>query len=125
MNKKDLALLERAFAAEISAALEGSPRLMQTKATARADALVADGLLAKCVETWRGIRIKGYELTHLGRFTYCATCGEEAPKEPVVVSADADAYEMNKLHGESYGVDWVYPPSAQIDGQVEQKEPTE
>lgn len=29
-------------------------------------------------------------------------------KEPVVVATDADADEMNRLHGESYGVDWVY-----------------
>tara|TARA_R110000823_G_C15721597_1_gene478717 strand:- start:38 stop:277 length:240 start_codon:yes stop_codon:yes gene_type:complete len=77
MNKKDLGLLERAFEAEIGAALEGTPRLMQTKATARADALVADGLLAKCVEFWRGIKIEGYELTHAGRFAYCATCEDE------------------------------------------------
>jgi hypothetical protein len=77
MNKKDLRLLERAFECEIGAALEGSPRLMQTKATACADALVADGLLHKCVEFWRGIKIEGYELTHAGRLTYCATCEDE------------------------------------------------
>ena len=72
MNKKDLELLARAFSAEIGAALDGAPRLMQTRATARADALVADGLLDKCVESWRGIIFKGYELTHAGRFAYCA-----------------------------------------------------
>lgn len=77
MNKKDLALLERAFEAEINAAIEGSPRPMQTRATARASALVADGLLAKCVEVWRGIKIEGYELTHAGRFAYCLTCEKE------------------------------------------------
>lgn len=77
VNKKDVALLEKAFSTEISAALQGSPRLMQTKATTRADALVADGLLTKCVEFWRGIRIEGYELTHAGRFAYCATCEDE------------------------------------------------
>jgi hypothetical protein len=78
MDKKSLALLEKAFSSEIGAALEGSPRLMQTKATLRADALVADGMLRKCVESWRGIEIEGYELTHAGRLTYCATC--EAPE---------------------------------------------
>lgn len=77
MNKRDLALLERAFGYEISAALQGFPRLMQTKATARADALVADGLLSKCVEFWRGVRLEGYELTHAGRALYCATCATE------------------------------------------------
>ena len=79
MNKKDLDLLERAFNAEINAALAGRPHPMQTRAKARADALVADGLLAKCVEVCRGIRIEGYELTHAGRLAYCLTCEDEAP----------------------------------------------
>ena len=78
MNKKDISLLERAFAAETGAALEGTPRVMQTKATARAEALVADGLLHKCVEHWRGVRLEGYELTYAGRFTYCATCEDDS-----------------------------------------------
>lgn len=76
MNKKDKALLERAFANEVASALTGAPRLMQAKATARADALVADGLLAKRTELWRGIRLEGYELTHAGHFAYCATCDD-------------------------------------------------
>lgn len=74
MNTKDLALLERAFAAEVRGAIQKCPRLMQTKATARADALVADGLLTKAAEMWSGARIEGYELTHAGRLLYCATC---------------------------------------------------
>lgn len=77
MNKKDLDLLERAFGAEICAALEGTPRLIQTK-SARAKALAEAGLLHKCSEVWKGIRIEGYELTHAGRFAYCSTC-EESP----------------------------------------------
>ena len=28
---------------------------------------------------------------------------------PVVVPQTANASEMNSLHGEAYGVDWVYP----------------
>lgn len=32
---------------------------------------------------------------------------------PVIVAKDADAAAMNELHGEAYGIDWVY-----------QKEPT-
>lgn len=28
--------------------------------------------------------------------------------KPVVVAQDADADEMNRLHGEAYGTDWVY-----------------
>ena len=76
MKKQELALLERAFGNEISAALEGSPRLMQTKSKL-ADELVAKGLLSKCVESWRGMKFEGYELTHAGRFAYCATCEDE------------------------------------------------
>lgn len=83
MNKKDLALLERAYAAEIGAALEGAPRPMQTRAVARAEALVADGLLTKCVESWRGVRIEGYELTHAGRFAYCASCDDATLESPL------------------------------------------
>jgi hypothetical protein len=82
VNKRDLDLLERAFVCEINAAITGSPRPMQTKAKARADALVADGLLVPSVEVWRGITIEVYELTHAGRFVYCSTCeGEDAAQE--------------------------------------------
>ena len=76
MTKQELNLLERAFAAEIGAAIEGAPRLVVTKSNVAA-ALVSDGLLAKCVEVWRGIKFEGYELTHAGRFAYCATCDAE------------------------------------------------
>lgn len=74
MDKRDLALLERAFEAEVRGAILKCPRLMQTKATARADALVADGLLTNAAEMWGGARVEGYELTHAGRLLYCATC---------------------------------------------------
>ena len=76
MTKQELNLLERAFAAEIGAAIEGTPRLVATKSKVAA-ALVSDGLLAKCVEVWRGVKFEGYELTHAGRFAYCATCDDE------------------------------------------------
>ncbi|MGL4649947.1 MAG: hypothetical protein ACRC1H_11105 [Caldilineaceae bacterium] len=80
MNARDLALLERAFMTEVAAALEGSPHPMQTRATKRAEALVADGLLVPTTEVWRGVTIKGYELTHAGRLAYCVTC-EPEPKD--------------------------------------------
>lgn len=38
--------------------------------------------------------------------------------KPTVVDADADANEMNKLHGESYGLDWVYPPTSECQDQA-------
>lgn len=72
MNSKDLALLERAFVAEIASAINGSPRVMQTRSK-RVGALVAEGYLAPYVQVWRGIKIDGFELTHAGRFAYCVT----------------------------------------------------
>lgn len=74
MNKKDLDLLERAFDCEVKAALHGTPTPMQTRAIKRADALVEAGHLERATEMWRGVQIEGYELTHLGRMTYCAHC---------------------------------------------------
>lgn len=74
VNKRELALLERAFAAEIQAALEGGPGLIQPKGKL-IDKLVADGLLCHVSETLSGhppITLRGYELTHLGRFVYCS-----------------------------------------------------
>ena len=35
---------------------------------------------------------------------------------PVVVAPGADADEMNRLHGEAFGIDWVYPPNHKISG---------
>jgi hypothetical protein len=82
MNTKDLDLLEKAFAAEIDAAVNKSPLyMMQTKATKRADALVADGMLRKVSETLAGrYTVAGYALTELGRLTYCMS--ERCDGEP-------------------------------------------
>lgn len=56
MNKKELAVLEAAFEAEIFSALNG-------------------GLLAQRTITLGGrMPVTGYELTHAGRFAYCASC---------------------------------------------------
>ena len=74
MNKKDIALLEKAFVAEVGSALQDAPPLMQTRSEKRANALVADGLLIECNATWKGIVIKGFALTHAGRSAYCSTC---------------------------------------------------
>lgn len=82
MDSKDLGLLEKAFAAEIDAALHKSPLyMMQTKATKRADALVEDGMLRKVSETLAGrYTVAGYALTELGRLTYCMS--ERCDGEP-------------------------------------------
>lgn len=73
MNTKDLDLLEKAFDAEIEAAVSKSQLyMMQTKATKRADALVNAGMLRKVSQTLAGnCTVTGYALTELGRLTYC------------------------------------------------------
>lgn len=38
-------------------------------------------------------------------------------KQPVIVAADADADEMNRIHGEGYGFDWVYPATPECPDQ--------
>lgn len=85
MNTKDLDLLEKAFSAEIEAALNKSGLyMMQTKATERADALVADGLLRKVSERLHGpwpCTVDGYALTELGRLTYCISDRCDGPKD--------------------------------------------
>lgn len=76
MNKREIELLERAFSAEIEAALNHGIRLMQTKSKL-AKKLVEDGFLVESKMTLPGrlpIVIAGYELTHAGRFAYCLQC---------------------------------------------------
>lgn len=84
MNKRDLAILEAAFAAEVNGALCGGPGIYQTRAK-RAAELVDEGFLERATEQLpcsRGgsvldripITVSGYRLTHAGRFAYCSTC---------------------------------------------------
>lgn len=79
MNKRELALLERAFAAEIDAAGGGAlTHLIQPRGKL-AEKLVADGLLRANQVTLAGrfpVAIKGYELTELGRMTFCMSCAD-------------------------------------------------
>ena len=86
MDTKSLDLLEKAFAAEIDAAENKSQLyMMQTKATKRADALVADGMMHKVSRTLAGhCTVEGYALTELGRLTYCMSerCSSE-PEAPI------------------------------------------
>jgi hypothetical protein len=83
MSKRELAILEKAFRAEIEYAL-GNQLLwfMQTKSKL-ALKLVDEGLLQAVSTTLnRGLPItfKGYALTHAGRIAYCASC--ESVEEP-------------------------------------------
>lgn len=79
MDNKRLKLLERAYEAEITAALSGHGlHMMQTKA-ALAETMVEEGYLAKCKETVSGVTIEGYELTDVGRMAFCMECDVELP----------------------------------------------
>lgn len=78
MDKRSLAILEKAFCAEIDEAVSGGIGLMQTKSKI-AEKLVESGHIEKS-STLIGERfpvtVEGYRLTHLGRLTYCLTCDE-------------------------------------------------
>ena len=76
MKKRELELLERAFAQEVEAAITGSLHLIQTRSKL-ATKLVEDGFLRESEITLGGglpVKIKGYELTEAGRLAYCITC---------------------------------------------------
>lgn len=80
MNKKELALLEKAFAIEVSGALNGYDGMLQTKSKL-AEKLVADGYLASHTIRHGGqfpVISHGYRLTLAGHLTYCLSCeGDE------------------------------------------------
>lgn len=79
MDKKRLALLERAFMAEINTAVgHHQMHMMQTKA-ALAEKMVEEGYLAKCTVKSFGATFSGYELTHVGRMAYCMECDDGLP----------------------------------------------
>ena len=77
MSKPWMRLLEKAYAAEVNGALGGYSRIMQTRATKLAGDLVAAGYLRAVEESIGRVTIKGYDLTELGRLTYCMSCIEE------------------------------------------------
>lgn len=92
MDKKRLALLEKAFGAEIDAALKNRQlHIMQTK-SALAEKLVEEGLLRKVsmriAESPWPCTIYGYELTHLGRMAYCMSCPDIIPLARAVTAKD-------------------------------------
>lgn len=81
MNKKKLAILERAWEADIACAMKESPYpIFQSKSKA-AQELADEGYLEYVEFTDRGIRFKGYHITHLGILTYCQSLPPEQDKE--------------------------------------------
>ena len=81
MNKRELALLEKAFESEIEHAITKRGFAFMQTTSKLAKKLVDDGMLVEVTEVLGGqfpVTLHGYLLTHLGRYTYCATCsGEE------------------------------------------------
>ena len=73
MNNKQLDILGKAFECEVNGALTGSTGIFQSKSKV-AEKLCTDGYLIKSERQPKGIlpiMIRGYELTHAGRFAYC------------------------------------------------------
>lgn len=81
MNRRELDLLERAFAAEIDAAVGGGIPVIQTRSKL-AKQLMNDGYLRWCEVALPGfppVVVEGYALTLLGNLTYCTSerCADE------------------------------------------------
>jgi hypothetical protein len=80
MTKQELKLLERAFAADVdSSNRSATGGIIQTKGKI-ASKLADDGLLEKAEFTINcvpPVTVKGYVITMLGHFTYCANCGSD------------------------------------------------
>lgn len=74
MTKKDILLLEKVFSAEIASALGQSfTHIFQSKSK-RMEVLEQEGCVRRVTQTLPGrfpITISGWELTELGRMTYC------------------------------------------------------
>jgi hypothetical protein len=76
VNKRELELLEKFFEKEIEGALNHHLRLYQTKSKLAAK-LVDGGYLCEREYVLGGrfpVKVRGYELTELGRVTYCFSC---------------------------------------------------
>lgn len=74
MIRKKIEILEKAFAAEISAALYNLPGCIQSK-TKAAQELLDDGYLVQVDGHIPGnppVKVRGLVLSELGRMTYCA-----------------------------------------------------
>jgi hypothetical protein len=81
MNKQELAILERAFDAEVTSALQGGPHVMQSRSKV-ARKLCDEGFLEEGAWKSGPVIVRGYVLTHAGRMAYCMTCeGPEATNE--------------------------------------------
>lgn len=71
MNKKQLAILERAWEAEIACSLKEQPLpIIQTKSKI-ARQLCDDGFLDEVSLNYQMATFKGYQINHIGIAAYC------------------------------------------------------
>jgi len=84
ITKPMMRVLERAFALEVERGLEWAPELkhlpLQVGRSQAVRRCIAEGLLQERSATLGGrlpMSVHGVELTHAGRFAYCATCKDE------------------------------------------------
>lgn len=71
MLRKELNMLEKAYEAEIASALNKNiPHVYKTKSK-YAKKLAEDGYLRFTTVCMGNVNVNGYELTELGRLTYC------------------------------------------------------
>jgi hypothetical protein len=79
VNKRDLALLERIFAADIDQAINNKPRMPVQIGGKRIEELERQGYVQR-VEVMLGgrfpVTVKGWDLTSLGHITYCMSCDD-------------------------------------------------
>lgn len=77
MNKKELAILEKAWDAEISCALKEIPLpIIQTKSKV-ARQLCDDGFLDEVTLNYQMATFKGYQINHFGIFAYCQSLPDD------------------------------------------------
>lgn len=74
MTKPELAILEKCFVAEINDHLPYQQRMSKPL-----QKLLDDGMIQPMKRVFPGrfaVTCEGYQLTHLGRITYCTSCDE-------------------------------------------------
>ncbi len=76
LSKAKIALLERAFTAEVDSAHHECPNVVRSRSRT-ASQLVEEGLLLHARVVWHGVIIEGFRLSDLGRIAYCEHCKTE------------------------------------------------
>ena len=80
VTKRELAMLEQAYAAEINSAFGQGVTRFQSKSKL-AKSLVKQGLLFEEHESDGSYHCEWLVLTHAGRLLYCMSCSEDGSEE--------------------------------------------